>query len=142
MDRRHRLALALALGHTLLLAAYVLPTGMVPERLHVIGQAYARPLFHQWWGLFAPDPPACSCDWSVPGRIPPGLVRARALNGLCRHAQALPGCGPGADTCVVPVALAAWVEQLTGHSTGGLRLREACLPDRVPRERPVQADRP
>ncbi|HPJ53017.1 MAG TPA: hypothetical protein PLF80_08815 [Flavobacteriales bacterium] len=142
MDRRHRLALALALGHTLLLAAYVLPTGMVPERAHVIGQAYARPLFHQWWGLFAPDPPACSCDWSVPGRIPPGLVRARALNGLCRHAQALSGCGSDADTCVVPVELTARVGLLTGHSTGRLRLREACLPDRTSRERPVQADRP
>lgn len=141
MDRRHRLAMALALGHTLLLAAYVLPTGMVPGRVQVIGQAYARPLFHQWWGLFAPDPPACSCDWSGTDEVQ-GLVLRRSLTGLCRHAQALPGCGTDADTCVVPVELMERVGLLTGRSTGGLRLREACLPDRALRERPVQADRP
>lgn len=58
---------ALVFAHLLLLASYTLPEQCVPERLRVIGQWWARPLFHQQWKLFAPDPPDCSCalEWQV-----------------------------------------------------------------------------
>lgn len=52
---------AVVLLHTLLLAAYTFPEELVPERMRIIGQWYARPVFHQRWKLFAPDPPQCSC---------------------------------------------------------------------------------
>ncbi len=51
--------------HIALLAAYTLPEVLVSEKLRILGQWYARPLFHQQWRLFAPDPPTCSCtlEW-------------------------------------------------------------------------------
>lgn len=60
------LVVGVVLLHTVLLAAYTFPQELVPERVRVIGQWYARPLFHQQWKLFAPDPPLCSCalEWS------------------------------------------------------------------------------
>lgn len=47
--------------HTLLIACYTLPARYVPEALRVQAQRYVRPVFHQQWRLFAPDPPTCSC---------------------------------------------------------------------------------
>ncbi|MCW5898898.1 MAG: hypothetical protein KIT10_06475 [Flavobacteriales bacterium] len=55
----------LVLSHLLLLASYTFPEHWVPEPFRVIGQWWVRPLFHQQWKLFAPDPPDCSCalEW-------------------------------------------------------------------------------
>lgn len=47
--------------HTLLIACYSVPSRYVPEVLRVQAQRYVRPVFHQQWRLFAPDPPTCSC---------------------------------------------------------------------------------
>lgn len=54
--RWHRWIFIAALAHTLVLAAYVLPDAWVPARARAWSQAYARPLWHQQWRLFAPDP--------------------------------------------------------------------------------------
>lgn len=53
------------LVHFALLACYTLPRAWVPERLYYWSVTYARPLFHQGWKLFAPDPPRCSCELQV-----------------------------------------------------------------------------
>lgn len=49
--------IAVAVAHTALLALYVLPDAWVPARGRSWSQAYVRPLWHQQWRLFAPDPP-------------------------------------------------------------------------------------
>jgi len=83
--------------HTLLLACYTFPEQLVPERLRVMGQFYARPVFHQQWRLFAPDPPLCDCriQWStaaMPWRDveyrPGTYLQRRTLQSLARHIQA------------------------------------------------------
>ncbi|MBK8227217.1 MAG: hypothetical protein IPK70_08570 [Flavobacteriales bacterium] len=82
--------------HTLLLACYTFPERLVPERLRVIGQFYARPLFHQQWRLFAPDPPLCSCriEYSVGGswfsifRGTDHYLQRRAAQTIAHHVQA------------------------------------------------------
>jgi hypothetical protein len=91
------IVIAVVLSHTLLLAAYTFPEGLVPERFRVIGQWYARPLFHQQWKLFAPDPPLCSCvlegrfgqgPWSSIDRGPDSYLQRRTVQNLARHVQA------------------------------------------------------
>lgn len=59
-DRVKHLIIAAALLHTCVVALYVLPTAWVPQHLFFWSQAYTRPLWHQQWTLFAPDPPLCS----------------------------------------------------------------------------------
>lgn len=106
MDRRiRRLAIAIAAGHTLLLAAYTMPAGVVPLRLRYWSQAYARVLFHQDWRLFAPDPPECVCSISLqrdagssPQRLEDlhrGFIWKRMAANACRYAEASydPECG-------------------------------------------------
>lgn len=56
VPRWQRWAFIAALTHTLVLAAYVLPDAWVSARIRAWSQAYARPLWHQQWRLFAPDP--------------------------------------------------------------------------------------
>ena len=66
MDGRRRGIIAgVLLLHFALLACYTLPRTWVPERLYYWSVTYARPLFHQGWNLFAPDPPRCSCELQV-----------------------------------------------------------------------------
>jgi len=88
---------AVVLLHTLLLAAYTFPETVVPERFRVVGQWYARPLFHQQWKLFAPDPPLCSCvlegrfgqaAWFSIDRGPDTYLQRRTVQNLARHVQA------------------------------------------------------
>jgi hypothetical protein len=91
------IVIAVVLLHTLLLAAYTFPEGFVPERFRLIGQWYDRPLFHQQWKLFAPDPPLCSCvlegrfgqgEWSSIDCGPDSYLQRRTVQNLARHVQA------------------------------------------------------
>lgn len=93
-----RTAIAIAVAHTVLLAAYTLPQQVVPIRFRYWSQAYARVLFHQDWRLFAPDPPACGCSImildepdSVPQRLEDlhsGFIWKRMASNACRYAEA------------------------------------------------------
>lgn len=83
--------------HSALLACYTFPSALVSERLRVLGQLYARPLFHQQWLLFAPDPPHCSCElqarwgtrpWSSIQRAPGHYLQRRIAQAIARHIQA------------------------------------------------------
>jgi hypothetical protein len=51
--------LVLAALHLLALACYTFPEHFVPAGARHLAMLYARPLFHQQWLLFAPDPPLC-----------------------------------------------------------------------------------
>lgn len=73
MPRLPRFLLPVLGAHILLLAAYTGPERWVPPRLRAWSVAWVRPLFHQGWDLFAPDPPRCSC-----------VLQARAGNGPWR----------------------------------------------------------
>jgi len=55
------LAYSVVCAHLLLLLAYTLPPSWVPDKLNPIAQGIVRPLFHQRWNLFAPDPSPCHC---------------------------------------------------------------------------------
>jgi len=57
--------IGLVVLHVLMLAAYTMPPTYEPSKLHVLSIRYVRPLFHQQWHLFAPDPPLCSCVLEV-----------------------------------------------------------------------------
>jgi len=95
--RERRLITGILVSHTLLLALYTFPSRLVPEQLRIIGQLYARPLFHQQWRLFAPDPPLCDCrlQWSTAAMSwrdveyrPGTYLHRRTLQSLARHIQA------------------------------------------------------
>lgn len=51
--------------HTLLLLVYTLPVQFVPGVFRSLSITSIRPLLHQSWQLFAPDPPPCSCAIEV-----------------------------------------------------------------------------
>jgi len=79
-----------------LLAAYTLPPAGVAPGIRHVARWYARPLFHQQWRLFAPDPPMCDCtlqvaqdqEWiAFPGTAA-GVLQRRAGRNLCRYVQA------------------------------------------------------
>ena len=57
--------IGLVVLHVFMLAAYTMPPTYVPSKFHVLSIRYVRPLFHQQWHLFAPDPPLCSCVLEV-----------------------------------------------------------------------------
>ncbi|HRD51496.1 MAG TPA: hypothetical protein PKY96_02500 [Flavobacteriales bacterium] len=94
--RHQRILIGIVLTHMLLLALYTFPHQLVPERLRIIGQLYARPLFHQQWRLFAPDPPLCACQiesssggaWSNIDRGPDHYLERRTVQSIARHVQA------------------------------------------------------
>lgn len=95
--KRHwksRVVIALAALHLALLMAYSFPDRIVPEKLRMIAQLYVRPLFHQQWKLFAPDPPMCSCaiersidrvEWQPIETD--HYLEDRIAQNLARHAQ-------------------------------------------------------
>jgi hypothetical protein len=61
---RSLVAFLVAINVTFLLA-YTLPAGFVPRRLQAWSTRFVRPLFHQRWNLFAPDPSPCHCQVEV-----------------------------------------------------------------------------
>mgnify|MGYP001198518330 CR=1 FL=1 len=65
MGRNRWVVITVVVLHTLLLLAYTLPVQFIPGMFRSLSIAYARPLFHQSWQLFAPDPPPCSCTIEV-----------------------------------------------------------------------------
>jgi hypothetical protein len=105
--------------HTALLLAYGWPGGMVPQRIEYWAQAYARPLFHQQWSLFAPEPPACGChifmvDSSGEAVDLAGvrntLVWQRMVSSACRYAE-MTGSGEA-----LPQALSGALVELACHA--------------------------
>ncbi len=127
--------------------AYSLPRAIVPERLFFWSQRYVRPLFHQQWNLFAPDPPTCECALQV--GLPDGSWRPlvspddhylvhRMARPLADHVQERLQHG---DTVLLPVlsnAMRALVRDI-GRETPALRFRlvERCVDDP---DQPVERD--
>ncbi len=148
------LVVAVVLLHSVLIAAYTFPTSLVPERLQILGQWYARPLFHQVWQLFAPDPPICSCSlearieqgaWQAIGRDPQSYVQRRTVQNLTRHVQSEVHSG---DTVPNAILLQAMITHVlySGDGTGveeapspEFRLVEHCITDPLrPSEREIR----
>lgn len=139
--RSRNLAIAFAIAHTLLLAAYTLPASVVPTRVRYWSQAYARTLFHQDWRLFAPDPPTCSCalevqrepngEWIELRSLRTHFIYRRMVANACRYAEASPRMS-GGDTIRIPAVLAVSLERMarmdTDHvpSLNSMRLRRSC----------------
>ncbi|MBK6540731.1 MAG: hypothetical protein IPG10_05555 [Flavobacteriales bacterium] len=113
--------------HIAMLAAYTAPEEWVPARVRLWSQAYVRPVFHQTWGLFAPDPPLCSCELRVllgpsvsrplAGSHDPFLVRRMAL----QMGHYLGGTRPLPDTLVVDERMEGAMRGLV-RDTGGTEL--------------------
>lgn len=62
----HRVVvIALIAMHVSFVLLYTLPARIVPLQVRSLAIAYCRPLFHQQWLLFAPDPPLCSAELVV-----------------------------------------------------------------------------
>lgn len=127
------IVVAVVLLHTLLLAAYTFPQQFVPEQARMLGQWYARPLFHQQWKLFAPDPPLCSCElqvrhgqgaWSSIDRGPDTYLQRRTVQNLARHVQAEVDQG---DT--VPDPLLVKAMRMNIQYSNDAAIRGAALPD-------------
>jgi hypothetical protein len=127
----------LVAGHTALLAAYTLPADLVPLRTRALAIAYVRPLFHQQWRLFAPDPPLCSCQlqvtdangrWVGLGEDHPHYLYRRMVRGMAWNVQR--GVVEG-HTRVEPVIAEAIGRLLRdqGSSVGPVRLVERCITD-------------
>ncbi len=154
MARLPRLLLLVLLGmHLVLLAAYTGPARWVPPVLRAWSMAYVRPLFHQGWDLFAPDPPRCSC--TLHAKVGDGPWRALGAEGkgpmgrrLARHLAAYlgggaplpdtlliaprwipalraltPGDGPAADTATYRA-----VQRCAEGPTGSFRVAERVVP--------------
>lgn len=118
--KQGRAAIGLAVVHTLVLAAYTMPGGMLPDRFRYWAQAYAGVLFHQDWRLFAPDPPACACSLLVthPGEGPEPLADAhdhfiwrRMSANACRFVEATVANGVGPMPAVLARSLATMADQ-------------------------------
>lgn len=143
--RRRTLALTFVGAHIALVACYTFPRALVPERLRVIAQLYARPLFHQQWSLFAPDPPLCSCEvqvrrgayaWRPIGQGSDGHMRRRVVRSVAYHVQA----GVLAGDTVPSVGIVRAMRSLAPHGDNGpveartashpeFRLVEHCVTD-------------
>lgn len=139
MDKERRAIVAGVVAlHMALLAAYTFPERLVPERVRVIALAYVRPLFHQQWQLFAPDPPLCSCEVQVLlGAEEPRPLYASDANYLTRrmaatiawHVQAEVGAGrvPSKE---LQQAMRSMVRDI-GREVPGLRFQlvQQCVAD-------------
>lgn len=120
--------------HTALIAAYTLPEHWVPMKVRMVAQWYARPLFHQQWRLFAPDPPACSCTlqveadgmWHPLTSMRIGHLQQRKVVALCRYVQAEVQQGRDRPSALLRTALIANAEQDPPPS---MRLVQQCVVD-------------
>lgn len=126
-------------AHALLLVLYTFPEQLVPERLRLVGQLYARPIFHQQWRLFAPDPPLCDC--AVQARLGSGTWRPltrpgdsyldrRMAQGIARNVQRALAAGATGPDAPTAQAMRAMVRDI-GREQGELRFRlvEHCVAD-------------
>lgn len=119
--------------HSVLIAAYTLPNVLVPEQLRVIGQWYARPLFHQQWKLFAPDPPLCSCalEWrqgdAVWRPVATAGMHYLELRMVQNHCLWLAEGLPGAEGAALPALLR--LTRTCASSAPRFRLVEECVTD-------------
>lgn len=140
MKQQRRLVALLVAGHTLLVLAYTLPGSMVPARIQALGLRYTRPLFHQQWLLFAPDPPLCSCQVQL--GLPDGTWRPVISDDAhyLKHRMARPLADHvqeqvlAVDTVLLPIlekALRNMVRD-SGREVDGLQFRlvEHCVTDR------------
>ena len=125
--------------HLLMLAAYTLPSQLVPRKLAVVAMRYARPLYHQQWHLFAPDPPLCSCavqvglpsgEWRelVPEPVDP--LRKRMARHLAEYVQDEVLLGEVEPIPVLQQAIRSLVRDI-GREGGELQFRlvESCVED-------------
>lgn len=136
--RRLLVVLIVAL-HTLLVLAFTAPRTGVPSRLHALAQRYVRPLFHQQWLLFAPDPPLCRClvqvasaseEWRPMVPSDAHFLKRRMARPLADHVQQQVLAG---DTVLLPV-LSTTLRNMVHESPGEspdmhYRLVEQCIPD-------------
>ncbi|MBP6390372.1 MAG: hypothetical protein KA175_12415 [Flavobacteriales bacterium] len=126
--------------HIAMLAACTAPREWVPARLRFWSQAYVRPFFHQTWGLFAPDPPLCSCELQVVL----GFSDSRSLSNAQGHflvrrmalqiGQYLGGTRPLPDTLLVEPRMEHAIRGLVrdiGRDVPTLRFQavQACVDD-------------
>lgn len=139
MDRKSRIIVIIVVAvHTALVAAYTFPAKMVPQPLTFLAQAYARPIFHQRWELFAPDPPLCSCevqvglgdDWRPLHAGDAHYLTRRLARTISWHVQQ--EVAQGRDTISVELkqAMRSMVRDI-GRDTDHLRFRlmEQCITD-------------
>lgn len=136
--RWKRILIGVVLAHTLLIAFYTFPHQLVPERLRIIGQFYARPLFHQQWRLFAPDPPLCDCKvevkvgeegWRSLLRQGDGYLDRRMAQSIARNMQRPVAEGALPDQPTLR-ALSAMVRDISREQANlRFRLVERCAID-------------
>ena len=146
---KHRIVIGLVVLHVLMLAAYTMPPTYEPSKLHVLSIRYVRPLFHQQWHLFAPDPPLCSCELEVekvPGEWHP-LEKAsmdplprRMARHLAEYVQDGVAEGDDRPMPVLQQAIRSMVRDITGETDSlQFRLVEQCVQDpEQPKDRKTQ----
>jgi hypothetical protein len=129
--------LLLVAGHTALLASYTLPAAWIPAPLSALAAAYVRPLFHQQWRLFAPDPPRCSCRVEVEATGPRWValradrshyLHRRIVHGIAWNVQRAVHNGGTTLEPIIAEAIARQAHQ-QGLAMGPLRLVEQCVTD-------------
>ena len=140
MDRtKATIVVAIVAVHIALLAAYTFPQSNVPGSLQAMARLYGRPLFHQQWKLFAPDPPLCSCEVQVLlGAEEPRPLYASDANYLTRrmaatiawHVQAEVEAGGSAPSRELRQAMRSMVRDI-GREVPGLRFQlvRQCVTD-------------
>ncbi|MDQ3102083.1 MAG: DUF5819 family protein [Bacteroidota bacterium] len=135
----------LVTGHLTLVMAYAFPGRIVPAKVRAIAGAYVRPLFHQEWKLFAPDPPLCSCElqWSTTGTEWRSIgtdhyLEERMAQNLARYAQA---SLTTTDQASLPQLIEALGEMVADGTTTDpiFRIVEECVIDaRDPAKREIK----